>query len=410
VRYAIVTPFIVLLVLGSILAETHADSGAPVSAQGSAAATPPSVSLQAQQEHSAYKPPPRGAPSDRASGATRDMLPESQRVALVIGNGAYTHLPRLDNPVDDARLIATTLQSVGFRLIGGGAQTDLDRVGLERAIRDFGTALKGSGVGLFYYAGHGLQLRGSNYLVPVGANPETTADIDFELVNANFVLDQMDAAGSKLNIVMLDACRNNPFGGRGLRAATGGLAEIQAPRGTLISYATQPGDVAMDGTNGHSPYTAALAEVIQRPGLPILEVFNQVGVVVDKATDGRQEPWVSHSPLEGIFYFLGPTTVNVTASVPSASLRDDEIVFWQSIKDSRIAADFEEYLHKYPNGRFTGLARNRLAALQPPPPRIAQPHRHEVKSPEHTTPAVSHAQSSPAPRDCFMFNGQQVCQ
>jgi hypothetical protein len=315
-----------------------------------------------------YKPPRRGAPDGRASGATRDM---ERRVALVIGNGSYEYLPRLDNPASDAQLMAKTLQSVGFQVIGGEAQTNLDRAGIERAIREFGAALRGGGVGLFYYAGHGLQLRGNNYLVPVGANPETTADVDFELVNANIVIDQMEAAGSNLNIVILDACRNNPFGGRGLRAAAGGLAEMQAPRGTLISYATQPGNVAMDGTSGHSPYTTALAEVIRRPGLPILEVFNEIGVAVDRATGGRQEPWVSHSPLEGIFYFLGPTTVNIIPSAPSASSSDGEIVFWQSIENSKASADFEEYLRKYPNGQFAGLSRNRLAALQVSPSTLA---------------------------------------
>jgi hypothetical protein len=308
------------------------------------------------------------------------------RIALVVGNGAYQYLPRLTNPANDARLMATTLQSVGFQLIGGRAQVDLDRAGFERAIRDFGTALANASVGLLYYAGHGLQLQGVNYLVPVTANPETAADVDLQLINASTVLKEMQSPGSALNIVILDACRNNPFAGRGLRDAGnglaempaprgnsrvggrslgdvgGGLAEMPAPRGTFISYATQPGNVAMDGNIGHSPYAVALAEAIKKPGIPILEVFNQIGLTVAKATSGRQQPWMASSPLEGTFYFLGPTTVNITPASP-----DRETVFWQSIAQSSNAAEFQEYLQQFPQGQFAGLAHARIAALRAPP-------------------------------------------
>jgi hypothetical protein len=131
-------------------------------------------------------------------------------------------------------------------------------------IREFGAKLAGGSVGLVYYAGHGVQVQGNNYLVPVGANLTSAADIDYELIDANLLLRQMKSAGSKLNFVILDACRNNPLSGRGLRDATGGLAPMHAPTGTLISYATQPGNVARDGSNGHSPYTKALAEALLR--------------------------------------------------------------------------------------------------------------------------------------------------
>lgn len=295
------------------------------------------------------------------------------RVALVIGNGAYEHLPRLDNPPSDARLIAETLKELGFTLIGGGAQLDLDRAAFERTIREFGANLADNSVGLFYYAGHGVQVQGENYLIPVGANPTGAADVDYELIDAELVLKQMRSAGSKLNFVILDACRNNPFGGRGLRDASGGLAQMQAPSGTLISYATQPGNVALDGSNGHSPYTQALAETLRKPGLRVLDVFNEVGLAVDEKTLHRQQPWQSSSPINGNFYFLGQTNVTVQ---PPASQADAEIVFWQSVSASGNAADFEEYLRKYPNGRFVGLARNRIAALRPPPaerPPAAEP-------------------------------------
>jgi uncharacterized caspase-like protein len=281
------------------------------------------------------------------------------RIALVIGDGAYQYLPRLTNPANDARLMATTLQSVGFHLIGGQAQVDLDRARFERAVRDFGAALANASVGLFYYAGHGLQVQGVNYLVPVTANPETAADVDLQLVNVSTVLKEMESPGSALNIVILDACRNNPFAGRGLRDAGNGLAEMPVPRGTLISYAAQPRNVAIDGDTGHSPYTLALAEAIRHPRLPLSGIFYQVGLAVRRATAGRQQPWVALSPLAGNLYFLGPTTVNIAPASP-----DLETVFWQTIAQSNDPADFAEYLRKYPQGQFASLARNRIAVLQ----------------------------------------------
>jgi uncharacterized caspase-like protein len=141
--------------------------------------------------------------------------------------------------------------------------------------------------------------------VPISANPTKDADADFQLLDAGLVLRQMEGSGTKLNIVMLDACRNNPFGSRGLRSGSGGLAQMQGAEGTLISYATQPGNVAQDGNDGHSPYTRALAEVIRKPGLDVFQTFNQVGLAVKKATDGAQQPWLSISPIEGDFYFAG---------------------------------------------------------------------------------------------------------
>ena len=224
---------------------------------------------------------------------------------MVIGNSEYRSVPRLDNPTNDAKLIANALKSLGFTLVGDGALLNLDKTAFDNAVQNFGNELQGADVGLFYYAGHGVQVRGTNYLVPVGANPAREADVDFQMVDASLVLRQMEAAGTKLNVVMLDACRNNPFGGRGLRASNGGLTQMQAPEGTLISFATQPGNVAQDGADGDSPYTKAVAEVICKPGLDVFQTFNQVGLAVKKATGGSQQPWVSNSPIEGDFYFAG---------------------------------------------------------------------------------------------------------
>lgn len=338
-----------------------------------------------------YTPPPRGAPDARVGAASRDLDSKEHRVALVIGNGGYQHLPQLSNPENDARLMAKTLKSLGFELIGDGALTDLDRGRLEKAVREFGSELSGGGVGLFYYAGHGVQIQGTNYLIPVSANPTGAADIDFELINADLVLRQMEAAGSRLNFVILDACRNNPFGGRGLRDAHGGLAQMSAPTGTLISYATQPGNVAADGSSGHSPYTEALVEAMQKPGLGVFEVFNTAAVTVKNETGGDQQPWVSNSPIEGNFYFVGPTNVTITPA--PAPARD--IVFWESIKASTDPADFEDFLKRYPDSEFASIAQRRIETLKnklasaapiaplatvPPPtsPPVAEPDAKEI--------------------------------
>ncbi len=240
------------------------------------------------------------------AGLAGAQQPE-RRVALIVGNSQYVSVPKLDNPGPDAQLMAETLTALGFTVVGGKAQLDLDKPGFEKAVQAFGKAIQGANVALFFYAGHGLQIRGSNFLVPVNANPTREADADFQLLNVDLILRQMEASGTRLNMVILDACRNNPFSSSGIRAAGGGLAQMQAPEGTLIAYATQPGNVAQDGDGGHSPYTAALARAVRAPGLDIFSVFNEVGVAVKKITGGAQQPWVSSSPLEGKFYFAGAT-------------------------------------------------------------------------------------------------------
>src|SRR5215469_14127985 len=156
-----------------------------------------------------------------------------KRVALVIGNSTYRNVTPLDNPANDAALMAQTLKDLGFSLTGGGAQLNLDKHGLDDAVQAFGHEVQGADVAMFYYAGHGVQVRGSNFLVPVNANPTREADVDFQMVDLNLVLNQMQGAGTRLNMVILDACRNNPFGGRGLRGTDGGLAQLRAPEGTL---------------------------------------------------------------------------------------------------------------------------------------------------------------------------------
>ncbi|KRQ00683.1 caspase family protein [Bradyrhizobium sp. DASA03076] len=253
--------------------------------------------------------------------ASQPVLAE-KRVALVVGNSAYKNITPLDNPSKDATLMADTLGSLGFALVGGHAQLDLDKAAMDIAVQSFGRQVQGADVALFYYAGHGVQVAGSNYLVPVGANPTREADVDFQMTDVNLVLRQMQGSGTRLNLVILDACRNNPFGSRGLRASEGGLAQMRAPEGTLISYATQPGNVAQDGSDGHSPYTKALAATVRTAGLDVFQTFNQVGLAVKRATGGAQQPWVSSSPIDGTFYFVPPTQ---TAPPQVAAMQPDPL-------------------------------------------------------------------------------------
>jgi len=241
-----------------------------------------------------------------------------KRVALVIGNSAYRSAPQLPNPAGDARLMSDTLASLGFLVVGGGAQVDLTKPGFEAALQTFGRELAGADVALFYYAGHGIETHGLNYLVPVDANPTDEDDVFMQGIGMAGVIDQMEKSGASINLVLLDACRDNPFRDRGAHSRTGGLAQIQAPPGTLISFATQPRSVALDGDNGHSPYTRALAKTIQHRGYGLFRTFNEVGLAVEKATRGRQLPWLASSPIATKFYFAGgPAPQAVQASLTS---------------------------------------------------------------------------------------------
>jgi caspase domain-containing protein len=232
------------------------------------------------------------------SAAITTPVVKETRLALVVGNGAYEAAP-LRNPVNDARDFAATLVESGFEV------TRLENVGLRElraALRDFGDRLKKrGGVGLFFFAGHGMQVKGRNYLIPVTAQIEREDEVEFESLDANLVLEKMDSAGNRFNIVILDACRNNPFA-RSFRSSTQGLAQMDAPSGTVVAFATSPGSVAMDGVARNGLYTQHLIESVQQPGLKIEEIFKQVRAAVRRDSGGKQTPWESTS-LEGDFYF-----------------------------------------------------------------------------------------------------------
>ena len=211
-----------------------------------------------------------------------------KRLALVIGNGHYENSP-LANPVNDATDIAQALRATGFEVI---LETDADRRRMDRAIREFGRRLREGGVGLFYFAGHGLQIDGRNYLIPVGAVIESESDVRYGAVDAGFVLGKMEDAANGLNIIILDACRDNPFA-RSFRSSEKGLAKMDAPVGSILAYATAPGSVASDGGSRNGLYTSKLLKYLPEKGLKIEDLFKQVRREVLAESGGAQVPWES---------------------------------------------------------------------------------------------------------------------
>lgn len=285
---------------------------------------------------------------------------EPVRVALVVGNGAYQAGPKLANPVNDARGVAAALRSLGFEVIALENATQKD---MQRGIAEFSRKLSPTTVSLFYYAGHGMQVGGRNYLIPVDAELSTEQIVRLETIDVDAVLEQMTAANSRVNLVILDACRTNPFETR-FRGTGGGLASIDAPAGTLISYATAPGRVAADGDGDHGLYTTELLSALGTPGLKVEDVFKRVRVGVMAKTNGQQIPWESSS-LTGDFYFRadGAATTPAPTAVPApAAVADREALFWETIKSSTNPNDFKAYLDAYPTGTFAALARERAGS------------------------------------------------
>jgi uncharacterized caspase-like protein len=292
----------------------------------------------------------------------------SKRLALVIGNGAYTNAPPLRNPPNDARDITATLGALGFDVTSG---INANQREMKRLIREFGQKLRAGGSGLFFYAGHGVQSSGRNYLIPVDADIQSEAEVEDSSVDVSLVLKYMDEAQNGLNVVILDACRNNPFA-RSFRSASDGLAQVDAPTGTLIAYATAPGRVASDGTGQNGLYTSELLKQMRVPGLSATEMFMRVRGEVMKQTGNKQVPWEASS-LVGSFYFSGgPTDLSLSNSgannaAPSATRFDAaafEYNYWDSIKNSTSADDFKAYLAKYPEGQFAALAKNKIKNLE----------------------------------------------
>jgi hypothetical protein len=257
-----------------------------------------------------------------------------QRTALLIGNNAYSTGP-LKNPINDATAMAAQLEKLGFTVI---LKKNANLRTMEEALKEFGRRLKRGGVGLFFYAGHGLQVSGVNYLVPIGARITQESDIKYETLDAGKALDEMANANNGLNIVILDACRDNPFP-RGFRNVSRGLAIISnAPAGMFISYSTGPGQVAREGEGKNSPYTEALLENIGKPGLNINTVFMNVRRKVKKETG--QIPW-ELSSLEGEFFFVPGGEMKAVDNLPSGKVATDRDEFSPAKPSSKDASDDE---------------------------------------------------------------------
>lgn len=241
------------------------------------------------------------------------ILPTQQtyaekRVALVIGNADYKDAP-LNNPVHDAIDISEALKKTGFEV---DYHSNIDRKQMRAAIRNFGDKLRQADTGLFYFAGHGIQIKGRNYLVPLAVDVHAADEVEDESIDASAVLRKMESAGNAVNIVILDACRNNPFA-RSFRSLDSGLARMDGPVGSFIAYATAPGSVAADGIGRNGVYTKHLLEALRQPGLTIEQTFKYVRNGVKNATNGQQIPWESSS-LMGEFVFL-PAQKNISSSV-----------------------------------------------------------------------------------------------
>ena len=305
--------------------------------------------------------------------------PAGRRVALVVGNGAYTGVSPLDNPPNDAADVTAALRRLDFDVV---SRFDADEDAMDDALAEFEDRSAGADLALVFYAGHGLEMNGANYLVPVDARLDTAAAVRRETIALDSVIDA--AAGARTRIVILDACRNNPFA-RSMRGATranvrpGGLAAVSTGEGLLVAYAAAAGRVALDGEGSrNSPYTAALLRHLAAPGVEVRVMFGNVGGAVAAAT-GDQQPFI-YTSLTGEHYLGGrpsPTAAGgpaaagggggASASASAAALQA-ETALWQSIESRPTLAKYEAYLSQYPNGTFAALARLEAAALRSDPP------------------------------------------
>ena len=299
-----------------------------------------------------------------------------KRVAFVVGNGTYKNVAQLPNPPIDAKAIAGVLRNVGFEVVEG---TNLTRDKMTEKLLDFGKKAQGADVAVFFYAGHGIAIGGTNYLLPVDADIKSEMDVKLgAAINIDLTLDQT-MSDAKVKLVFLDACRDNPFAAkiksnsatRSVSVQTG-LAEMKSGEGTLIAFATGPGQTALDGQEGtNSPFTRALIANIAQPGVEIQQAMTKVRAQVNEETNKGQLPW-GHTNLIGSVYLNGaPQPAGATAAAPSAPTAvaaapssDVELEFWRSIKDSNKPEELNAYLSNYPNGQFKALALSRIAALE----------------------------------------------
>jgi peptidoglycan hydrolase-like protein with peptidoglycan-binding domain len=311
--------------------------------------------------------------------ASTDAAKADRRVAFVVGNGAYKNVAQLPNPPVDAKAMAAVLRNVGFDVVEG---TNLTRDKMTEKLLDFGKKAQGADVAVFFYAGHGIAISGTNYLLPIDADIKSEMDVKLgAAINIDLTLDQT-MSDAKVKLVFLDACRDNPFAAkiksnsatRSVSVQTG-LAEMKSGEGTLIAFATGPGQTALDGQEGtNSPFTRALIAHITTPGVEIQQAMTEVRAQVNEETNKGQLPW-GHTNLIGSVY-LNPVAAPASgaaasssgpapAAVASTSSGSDvELEFWRSVKESNKPEELNAYLTNYPNGQFKSLALARIASLE----------------------------------------------
>ena len=307
-----------------------------------------------------------------------DAAKADKRVAFVVGNGAYKNVAQLPNPPIDAKAMAAVLRNVGFEVVEG---SNLTRDAMTEKLLDFGKKAQGADVAVFFYAGHGIAISGTNYLLPVDADIKSEMDVKLgAAINIDLTLDQT-MSDAKVKLVFLDACRDNPFAAkiksnastRSVSVQTG-LAVMKSGEGTLIAFATGPGQTALDGHEGaNSPFTRALIDNITQPGVEIQQAMTKVRAEVNEQTNKGQLPW-GHTNLIGSVN-LNPAAPPAVAAAPAgagpalastSSGSDVELEFWRSIKDSKKPEELNAYLSSYPNGQFRSLALSRIASLESP--------------------------------------------
>jgi uncharacterized caspase-like protein len=311
---------------------------------------------------------------------TANAAKADRRVAFVVGNGAYKNVAQLPNPPIDAKAMASVLRNVGFEVVEG---TNLTRDKMTEKLLDFGKKAQGADVAVFFYAGHGIAISGTNYLLPVDADIKSEMDVKLgAAINIDLTLDQT-MSDAKVKLVFLDACRDNPFAAKiksnsATRSVSvqSGLAEMKSGEGTLIAFATGPGQTALDGQEGtNSPFTRALMAHITEPNVDIQQAMTEVRAQVNEETNKGQLPW-GHTNLIGTVY-LNPsaTPAPIAAASPGAPASsstavasnngsDVELEFWRSVKESNKPEELNAYLTSYPNGQFKSLALARIASLE----------------------------------------------
>jgi len=322
------------------------------------------------------------------------------RVALLIGNIQYASSP-LRNSINDVRDLSAALRELGFKTI---VKENATRAEMFAAIQEYGKAIEGAEAALFFYAGHAMQFKDRNYLIPIDAVMGSEDDVTFFSIDVSQVFDRMERAKTRFNFVILDACRDNPFRDT-FRVSASGLAQMSGPSGSLIAYATAPGATAQDGFTRNGTYTSHILQNIRIPDMPVEVLFRKVREGVERETKRTQTPW-ELSSIKGEFTFnpsgRGTSGTATAGGGPSADTSAQmELLFWKSVQESTRPDDLQAYLDKYPNGTFAALARNRVDSMtgrtRPPP---ASTVAAASSSPAASSPPPAQASSNtqlPAP-------------